>query len=129
MVAAGVPVPDQDHAIRIADLAIRIRETMRDTQFGGHDLNMRIGINSGPVVAGVIGTTKFTYDLWGATVNIASRMESTGIPGAIQVTSATEELLRELFILEPRGPVSVKGLGEMDTFILVGRRNAELLNE
>lgn len=75
---------------------------MRNKEFGGHDLRMRIGIGSGPVVAGVIGTTKFAYDIWGATVNTASRMQSTGLPGKIRVTSTTEELIRDLIVLEPR---------------------------
>jgi class 3 adenylate cyclase len=121
MVAAGVPLPDGDHAIRIADLAIQIRSTMLETEFDGHRIRVRVGISSGPVVAGVIGTTKFAYDLWGATVNIASRMESSGVPDEIQVTAATEERLRHAFILEPRESVPVKGLGQLDTFILVGR--------
>jgi adenylate cyclase len=125
MIAAGVPTPVDDHAVRIADLALRIRDTMREREFGGHTLQMRIGISSGSVVAGVIGTSRFAYDLWGGTVNTASRMESPGLPDKIQVTAATEELLRDRFVLEPRRSVSVKGLGEMDTFILVARRDIE----
>lgn len=89
MVAAGVPVPRDDHAEAIAELALRIRDYMASNDFDRHRLELRIGINSGPVVAGIIGTHKFTYDLWGDTVNTASRMESGGISGQIQVPRLT----------------------------------------
>lgn len=122
MVAAGVPVHDPDHAAHIADLALGIRDTMSRSTFQGHHLEMRIGINSGAVIAGVIGTKKPAYDLWGATVNTASRMESTGIPGKIQVTTQTYDLLRNEYVFTPRDSVEVKGVGAMDTHILVGKR-------
>jgi adenylate cyclase len=122
MVAAGVPVHDPDHAIHIADLALQIRDSMSNTAFHGHHLQMRIGINSGPVIAGVIGTKKLAYDLWGATVNTASRMESTGIPGKIQVTTQTYELLRDKYVFTQRESVDVKGLGTMSTHILLSKR-------
>ncbi|MBT8249300.1 MAG: adenylate/guanylate cyclase domain-containing protein [Acidimicrobiia bacterium] len=122
MVAAGVPVPRDDHAEAIAELALRIRDHMAETTFNGHRLEMRIGIHSGPVVAGIIGTHKFAYDLWGDTVNTASRMESGGIPGAIQATPTTHELLSgNGYAFEPRGTIEVKGKGHMNTWLLVGR--------
>jgi class 3 adenylate cyclase len=91
-------------------------------QDSGESINMRIGISTGPVVAGVIGTKKFIYDLWGDTVNTASRMESQGIPGSIQVTEFTYQCLRDKFLLEERGLISIKGKGEMLTYFLKGKK-------
>ncbi len=121
MVAAGVPQPRPDHAHAIAELALRIRDHTESTQFDGHNIRLRIGINSGPLVAGVVGTHKFSYDVWGDVVNTASRMESEGVPGSIQVTAATYELIRDKYVCEPRGLVSVKGKGDMNTYILLSR--------
>jgi adenylate cyclase len=121
MVASGVPSPRPDHATAIAELSLRIRDQVATHDFAGHRISLRIGINSGPVVAGIVGTHKFAYDLWGDTVNVASRMESGGIPGAIQVTDATYQLIRNDFLCEPRGSVQVKGRGEMDTYFVVSR--------
>lgn len=121
MVAAGVPIPRPDHAVAIADLALRFRDFVAIHDFDGNRLQLRIGIHSGPVVAGIIGTHKFSYDLWGDTVNTASRMESAGTPGQIQVTAATRELLAgNGYTLEPRGTIEVKGKGPMQTWLLVG---------
>jgi adenylate cyclase len=122
MVASGVPVPRDDHADAIADLALRIRDHVATTTFGGRKLHMRVGIASGPVTAGIIGTDKFAYDLWGDTVNMASRMESSGLPGEIQLAPSTYELLRDRYGCERRGPVQVKGKAEMMTYLLLGRR-------
>jgi guanylate cyclase len=123
MVAAGVPQRRSDHAYAVAELALRIRDHTENNQFDGHEISLRIGINSGPVVAGVVGTHKFAYDLWGDVVNTASRMESEGVPGSIQVTPATYELIGDKFVCEPRGVVSVKGKGDMNTYILLSRRD------
>ena len=120
MVAAGVPTADADHALRIAELAIDIRDTLACTRFDGHKLTMRIGISSGPVIAGVIGDARFAYDLWGTTVNTASRLESTGTPGHIHVSQDTHGLLDGRFELVARPPIDVKGLGVLNSYTLVG---------
>jgi len=122
MVAAGVPKRRADHAQAAADLALRMRDYIAATRIEGHDIKMRIGIHSGPVVAGIIGTGKFSYDLWGDTVNTASRMESGGVAGSIQVSAATHKLLRNEYAFTPRGSVAVKGKGDMQTYILLARR-------
>lgn len=122
MVAAGLPAPREDHAIAIADLALTIRDHLSANDFEGHRIQMRIGINSGPVVAGVIGSRKFAYDLWGDVVNTANRMESEGIAGSIQISESTHELVKDEFICEHRGRIPVKGKGLMDTFLLMSRR-------
>jgi class 3 adenylate cyclase len=122
MVAGGLPQPRPDHAQAVAEMALAIREEVaRRTDPSGQPLQVRIGIDTGPVEAGVIGTTKFSYDLWGDTVNTASRMESHGIPGCIQVTSRTYQRLRDSYRFERRGPIPVRGMGEMVTYFLVGR--------
>jgi guanylate cyclase len=123
MVAAGVPSPRPDHARAVALMGLDMLDGMREGgAVGSLGLELRVGINSGPVVAGVIGRKRFLYDLWGDAVNIASRMESHGTPGRIQITRATYELLKDDFTCEPRGTVSVKGKGDMETWYLVGRR-------
>jgi class 3 adenylate cyclase len=122
MVAAGVPEARSDHADAIAELALRIRDHVATTTIRSRQLQIRTGIASGPVTAGIIGTHKFAYDLWGDTVNTASRMESTGLPGEIQLAPSSYELLRDRYRCRPRGPVQVKGKAEMITFFLLGRR-------
>ena len=125
MVAAGVPAPRDDHARVMALMALDMRDAMHAEDGVAHlGLELRIGINSGPVVAGVIGRKRFLYDLWGDAVNMASRMESHGTGGRIQVTRATYELLDGEFDLEPRGVVSIKGKGDVETWYLIGRRVA-----
>ena len=123
MVVGGLPASKPNHAEAIAAMALdmqaRITEYCTDT---GKVLSIRIGINTGPVIAGIIGTKKFTYDLWGDTVNIASRMESHGIPGNIQVTEATYQRLKAQYLFEERGLVQVKGKGKMNCYLLKGKK-------
>lgn len=122
MAVGGLPLPRSDHAAAVAEMALgmlgAIEEVNRERNI---DLALRIGLNSGPVIAGVIGRKKFAYDLWGTTVNLAYRMESSGVPGRIQVSRATRELLGESFILGERGMVDCKGLGPVQTYFLNGK--------
>ncbi|MBD0345085.1 MAG: response regulator [Coleofasciculus sp. Co-bin14] len=123
MVVAGLPTPRKDHAEAIAQMALDMQQALTKVNAKtGQSFNMRIGINSGSVVAGVIGLKKFSYDLWGDTVNTASRMESLGIPGEIQVTAETYKRLPDKYLLEERGVISVKGKGEMTTYLLKGSK-------
>jgi class 3 adenylate cyclase len=122
MVAGGLPDPLPDHAQAVAELALAMREEVaRRADPSGQPLAVRIGIDTGPVEAGVIGTSKFSYDLWGDTVNTASRMESHGIPGCIQVTARTYQRLQAGYRFQRRGPIPVRGMGEMVTYFLLGR--------
>ena len=124
MVVGGVPKPRPDHAEAIAEMAIEMQTVI--TQFNREHrqaLNIRVGIHSGSVVAGVIGTRKLAYDLWGDTVNIASRMESHGSAGQIQVSASTRELLQKQYWFEPRGEIQIKGKGAMVTYWLKGRKS------
>ncbi|MBD2580587.1 adenylate/guanylate cyclase domain-containing protein [Oscillatoria sp. FACHB-1406] len=129
MVAAGLPLPREDHSDAIASMALAMQAAISFVQTTPafqalqhpYRLQLRIGINTGRVVAGVIGTTKFIYDLWGDAVNIASRMESLGEPGKIQVTEAIYNQLKDRYRFEKRGTIPVKGKGEMTTYWLLGR--------
>ncbi|CAD5984584.1 Adenylate cyclase [Planktothrix tepida] len=123
MVVGGIPMPRLDHAEAIAEMALEMQSIIQ--QFRQQDnqlLNLRIGINTGPVVAGVIGLKKFSYDLWGDAVNIASRMESHGLSGQIQVSQTTYQKLQENYLFEERGIILIKGKGEMRTYWLIGKK-------
>lgn len=123
MLASGVPIARTDHADAAAEVALEMLEEVgRLNERTGLSFNIRVGMNSGPVVAGVIGIKKFAFDLWGDTVNIASRMESHGVPGFIQVSAATWDLLRDRYNFDERGKIPVKGHGAMKTYLLRGRR-------
>ena len=123
MVAAGLPSPRPDHVATMAAFSLDLMAIAGNiaTREEKHIL-LRIGIHAGPVIAGVIGTNRFSYDLWGDTVNIASRMESQGVPGKIQVSEAVYQRLKEDFLFEPRGTLQIRGIGEMQTYFLLARQ-------
>jgi len=126
-VAGGLPVPKADHCTAIANMALDMQQAIAKFQSpDGSALQLRIGISTGPVVAGVIGKQKIAYDLWGNTVNLASRMESQGAPGKIQVCAATYERLRTHYELQQRGVISIKGLGDQMTYWLKGRKSGAI---
>jgi class 3 adenylate cyclase len=121
MVVGGLTDPSPDHPERVARMAIALAARIARIEAAERlGIRFRVGISCGPVVAGVIGTKKFIYDIWGDTVNLASRMESTGVPGRVQVSAAAEARLRERFQLEPRGLVEIKGKGLLPTWFLAG---------
>jgi adenylate cyclase len=124
MVAGGIPVPRPDHAEAIAEMALAMRTLCADlSPAQGVPVTVRMGMDTGPVVAGVIGRQKFIYDLWGDTVNTASRMESHGVPGEIQVTVRVFDRLKASYAFQPRGMVPVKGKAEMEAYLLLGRNS------
>lgn len=125
MAVAGVSQPQHDHVLRLARMALRLPDLVaRLSETHGVSLRIRIGIAGGPVMAGVIGADKFSYDVWGETVNLASRLESHGRPGEIQVSGPVQEALRHGFVLEPRGVIEVKGVGQIETWFLKEERGA-----
>jgi class 3 adenylate cyclase len=124
MVAAGLPMPRADHLQAMADLALEMRGVA-----SALGVKMRIGLHCGPVIAGVIGTKKYLYDLWGDTVNTASRMESHGVPGEIQMTQATADALGKDYEVAERGEIPVKGMGVAKTYLLVRKKAPSLAVE
>lgn len=124
MFAAGVPVPVEDHARRVADSALEmVRFIERFNARFGTAFQIRIGLNSGPLVAGIIGKQKFAYDIWGDAVNVASRMESSGLPGRIHISESTRAALGSDYECEPRGTIECKGLGQINTYFLLSKND------
>jgi class 3 adenylate cyclase len=125
MVVAGVPDRSPTHAQQIAEFALDMQIALSDYAISsGRDITMRTGIHTGTAVAGIVGTSKFAYDLWGDVVNVASRMEATSEPGHIHVSSAVKIRLEDDYIFEERGATKLKGKGELNTFYLTDRRTA-----
>ena len=123
MVAAGIPMANSDHAATVINFALDMKQELKQFNLAkNQDLRIRIGINSGPAIAGVIGKKKFIYDLWGDSVNIAARMESHGVPGEIQTTTATKKLVENQFVFKHRGKIQIKGKGMMDVYLVIGEK-------
>jgi class 3 adenylate cyclase len=125
MAAGGLPEPMDDHAARVVDLGLAMIDAARQEGDGIADLRLRVGVHSGPVIGGVIGHRKFAFDIWGETVNIASRLESHGVPGRVHVSASTRRNVAELFDVEPRGPMRLRGYGPMETYTIAGRHTSE----
>ncbi len=120
MAVGGLPEAQEDHATRVVDLALAMQAcTVESDHFP--DMSIRIGVHSGPVAGGVIGTRKFAYDVWGNTVNVAARLENAGVPGRVHVSDSTKSLTQSQFTYEPRGVMDLKGIGSMTTYLVVGR--------
>ena len=124
MVAGGIPVPVPDHAERVARMSLDMLDEIKKFSILGNKLNIRIGFHTGPVVAGVIGVRKFSYDIWGDAVNIASRLESHGASGKVHVSKQVYEILKDKFDFKARGKIQVKGIGEIETYFLTGERES-----
>lgn len=127
MCVSGIPDPHPEHALRMVSAALEILEFMRDLNQQNEENNfpawqIRIGINTGPISAGVVGTKKFCYDIWGDSVNVASRMESSGEPGKINISGSTYELVKDHFICEHRGKIQAKNKGEIDMYFVLGQK-------
>ena len=120
LAVAGLPGSSSDHVAAAADLALAMRAAVRDA---GPPWQIRIGVHTGPVIAGVIGSRKYVYDVWGDTVNLASRLETSALPGRIQVSEPVAAALAPAFVLEPRGPIKLKGKGATPTYFLAGRKH------
>ena len=121
MAAGGLPAPMADHAVRVVDLGLAMLNAVR-RDVASHHLDLRVGVHSGPAVGGVIGHRKFAFDLWGDTVNIASRLESHGVAGRVQVSADTARLIASRFATEPRGSIELRGHGVMQTYLVSGPR-------
>jgi adenylate cyclase len=121
LAAAGLPGTNADHVHAAADLALAMRAAVGEA---GAPWQVRIGLNRGPVMAGVIGTSKFVYDIWGDAVNVASRLETTSPPGRIQISESAATALRDAFEIEPRGTIELKGKGSTEAYFLLGRRSS-----
>jgi adenylate cyclase len=122
MAAGGLPEPLTDHAVRVVDLGLAMLRSTADVKVDGVGLALRVGVHSGPAVGGVIGHRKFAFDVWGDTVNVASRLEAHGIPNRVHVSEATWRLVGDRFECESRGTVDLRGHGPMQTFAIVGTR-------
>jgi class 3 adenylate cyclase len=122
MAAGGLPEPLEDHAARVVDLGLAMLDVAAQESDRITDLRLRVGVHSGPVMGGVIGHRKFAFDIWGETVNIASRLESQGIPGRVQISAETWRNVKDRFDAEPRGSIDLRGYGPLETYVVVGRR-------